>query len=216
MSAEHRSRWYAYYSEKRVVHQWQQVHMLKELDIEKVLEVGPYLGLVSAMMINAGYRVTTLDVAPEPRVPGVTRHIQGDVRNVTPERLMGHDVIVCCETLEHIPWSQVGDVLARFSASEVPWLLISVPYEGFQVSFSTYLNRYVWRKRSALKKFRFLTEFPAPAADGWEPHKWEIGYRGFTVPRLRNLVTEAGYDVRRQDFTAGCRSIFLLCRNMNR
>ena len=105
-------------------------------------------------------------------------------------------------------------MLSRFAASAVPWLIVSVPYEAFQVGFSLYLNRYVWRKQSCLKKLRFLSAFRAPPDDDWEHHKWEIGYKGYSVPVLRNKVTGAGYEIVRQDFTAGCRSIFLLCRNL--
>ncbi|MCH8809118.1 MAG: hypothetical protein IH993_04700 [Proteobacteria bacterium] len=208
-----RRRWHAYYTEKRIVHQWFQVDLMKELDVQRVLEVGPYFGLVSAMLANAGYEVTTLDITPEPPGPGVVRHIRADIREVRPEQLAGHDVILCCETLEHIPWIEAGEALSRFAASAVPWLIVSVPYQAFQFGFSLYMNRYLWRKHSFFKKFRFLSEFPAPEGDDWEPHKWEIGYRGYSVPRLRDMVTGAGYEIVRQEFTSGCRSIFLVARN---
>jgi hypothetical protein len=204
---EARRRWHAYYTEKRIVHQWFQVHLLKDLDVERVLEVGPFLGLASAMLDNAGYRVTTLDITPEPPGPGIARHIQADLRKVRPEQLAGHDAILCCETLEHIPWNEVGETLS------VPWLIVSVPYEGFQFGFSLYVNRFLWRKRSFLKKLRFLAEFPDNFEDDWEPHKWEIGYKGYSVARWRDLVTGAGYEIVGQDFTSGCRSIFLVARN---
>ena len=209
-----RAGWHTYYSEKRVVHQWFQVELLKDLDVRSVLEIGPYFGLVTAMLANAGYRVTTLDITAEAPEPGATGHITADIRTVRPEQLAGHDAILCCETLEHIAWDDVGEVLSRFAASAVPWLIVSVPYEAFQVGFSLYLNRYVWRKQSFLKKLRFLSAFRAPPDDDWEHHKWEIGYKGYSVPVLRNKVTGAGYEIVRQDFTAGCRSIFLLCRNL--
>lgn len=215
MPAENgRGRWHAYYTEKRIVHQWFQVDLLKDLEVQKVLEVGPYFGLVSAMLANAGYQVTTLDITSDPPGPGVTRHVCADIRKVRPEQMTGHDAIICCETLEHIPWEDVGEVLSRFAASAVPWLIVSVPYAAFQLGFTFYLNRYVCRRRSFLKKFRFLSAFPAPPDDAWEHHKWEVGYKGCSVPRLRDMLTGAGYEILRQDFTSGCRSIFLLCRNL--
>ena len=209
-----RGRWHAYYTEKRIVHQWFQVDLLRDLEVRKVLEVGPYFGLVSAMLANAGYEVTTLDIASEPPEPGVTRHICGDIRKVRPEQMAGHDAIICCETLEHIPWEDVGAVLSRIAASAVPWLIISVPYEAFQLGFTLYLNRHVWRRRSFLKKLRFLSEFPVPPDDSWEHHKWEVGFKGYSVARLRDLLTDAGYEILRQEFTSGCRSVFFLCRNL--
>lgn len=214
MPAENDRRlWHAYYTEKRIVHQWFQVDSLKDLDVRKVLEIGPYFGLVTAMLANAGYEVTSLDITSAPPQPNVARHISADIRDVRPEQLAGHDAILCCETLEHIPWDDVGDVVARFAASAVPWLLVSVPYEAFQFGFTLYLNRYVWRKQSFLKKLRFLSPFRPPPDDAWEHHKWEIGYKGYGVQGLREKITGAGYEIVRQDFTTGCRSIFLLCRN---
>ena len=208
-----RRRWHAYYTEKRIVHQWFQVHLLKDLDVDRVLEVGPFLGLVSALLANAGYQVTTLDITHEPPGPGIAKHIHTDVRKVRPEQLAGHDVILCCETLEHIPWDDAGETLSRFSASGVPWLIVSVPYEGFQFGCSLYVNRFLWRKRTFLKKLHFLSEFPDGPEDDWESHKWEIGYKGYSVRRWRDMVTGAGYEIVGQDFTSGCRSIFLIARN---
>ncbi len=63
-----------------------------------------------------------------------------------------------------------------------------------------------------MKSWRTISN-PAPEDDDWEPHKWEIGYRGYSVTRLRDMVSAAGYEIVRQDFTSGCRSIFLVARN---
>lgn len=209
---DYRERWHAYYTEKRIVHQWFQVEMLKDLPVRRVLEVGPYFGLVSAMLANAGYEVTTLDITTAPPKAGVAGHICADIRTVRPEQMAGHDAILCCETLEHIPWAEASGVLSTFEASGVPWLIVSVPYQAFQFGFSLYMNRYVWRRNSFLKKFRFLSAFPPPPDDDWEHHKWEVRYRGCSVPRFRDMLTAAGYEILRQDFTSGCRSIFFLCR----
>ena len=103
------------------------------MEVQKVLEVGPYFGLVSAMLANAKYKVTTLDIASDPPEPGVTRHICADIRTVRPEQMAGHDAIICCEMLKHIPWEDVSKVFSRFAASAVPWLIVSVPYAGFQL-----------------------------------------------------------------------------------
>lgn len=213
LKGDERRRWHAHYTDRRVQHQWFQVHLLKDLDVHKVLEVGPQLGLVSAMLANAGYEVTTLDTTSNAPGRGTGAQVIADITEVRPELLAGHDAIICCEILEHIPWSGVGRVLTCFAASGVPWLLVSVPYAAFQLGFSFYLNRFVCRKRSFFKKLHFLNTFQRPSDDGWAPHKWEIGYKDYSVERFKSLITEAGYEVFRQDFTPGCRSIFLLCRN---
>lgn len=210
---EYRRRWYAYYSEKRIVHQWFQVHLLQDLDVRRVLEIGPYLGLVTTMLSHAGYEVTTLDVEPRAFGFGGVRHITADVRTVAPETIRGFDCILCCETLEHVPWDEVDGVLRRFRESGAPWLVLSVPFEGTQIGFSFYANRFTIRRRSFLRKFRFLRRFPAADRDDWAPHKWEIGFHGHGLSAFRRKIEEAGYAVTRQEFTSGCRSVFLVCRN---
>ena len=58
---ERLAEWHRYYSAKRIGQQWTQVHLLRDLPVQTVLEVGPYMGLATALMDNAGYDVTTLD-----------------------------------------------------------------------------------------------------------------------------------------------------------
>lgn len=212
--SDFRARWHAYYSEKRITHQWLQVDLLKDLPVRNVLEVGPYLGLVTAMLASAGYKVTTFDVEAASHGVGADAHIQGDITAVAPGALAGFDAVLCCEMLEHIEWQKVDAVLTRLAESGAPWLILSVPYEGFQFGFSLYVNRFEFRRSSFLRKLRFLKSFRlrGDPAD-WEPHKWEIGYRGYPLKALRAKVRGAGYKIERQAFTSGCRSVFLVCRN---
>ena len=210
---EQRRRWHAYYTEKRITHQWFQVNLLRDLPVTDILEVGPYWGLVTAMLANAGYRVTTLDVSPMPPPLGASGHVQADIRALKPEHCAGHDAIIACEVLEHIHWPQVDGVLAAMAASATPWLILSVPYEGTQFGMTMYWNRHVFRRRSFLRKFRFLKRFRIRDHEDFDAHKWEVGYRETPLSALRAKVEAAGWRIERQDFTADCRSVFLVCRN---
>lgn len=214
-SVAKRQKWYAYYTEKRIVHQWLQVSLLEKLPVRRVVEIGPYLGLVTAMLANAGYEVTTLDI--EDRSPGIgaSHHIPADVRNFDPASLPDADALICCETLEHIAWPDVPAVLKRFSDTQIPWLILSVPYEGAQLNLQLYLNRFGIRRRSGIRLLRFLRRYKPESMESWEPHKWEIGYRGYSVDNLRNTLLANGWEPVRQEFTGGTRSIFLVCRNKN-
>ena len=53
--------WFGYYSPKRIRHQNVQIHMIGDLDVRNILEVGPAGGYVTALLANIGYSVTTLD-----------------------------------------------------------------------------------------------------------------------------------------------------------
>lgn len=206
-------RWHAYYTQKRIVHQWLQVHLLKDLPVQRVLEIGPYHGLVTAMLANAGYTVTTLDISAAPPPLGASGHIRCDIRRLDPARLGGFDVILCCETLEHIHWPDVDGTLAALAASRTPWLVVSVPFEGTQLGVSLYWNRHALRQRFFLRKFRWLRRFRIRDDADFDAHKWEIGYRGHPLAAFRDKLAAAGWEVERQDFTEGCRSVFLVCRN---
>lgn len=210
---ERRHEWFRYYSEKRIAHQWLQVHLLAGLEVERVLEIGPGLGLVSAMLANAGFTVTTLDIAPTPHQSARINHIEADLRTLDASDIADFDAIVCCETLEHLAWQEVDRTLAVFRDSGARHVMISVPYQGLQIDWRLYLNRFVWRHSFAFKKLKFLTTFRFDAAaDPW-CHKWEVGYRSTGVKALEAKLTGAGFTIRERTFSSPCRSVFYLLDN---
>ena len=109
--------WHRYYSAKRIGQQWFQVHLLEDLPVRRVLEVGPYLGLVTAMLDNAGYEVATLDLLPRGFERPERPHTIADLLTIDPVAITGFDAILCCETLEHLGWNDVDRVLAAFRRS---------------------------------------------------------------------------------------------------
>lgn len=213
-----RRAWHDYYTDKRIDHQWMQVHLLDGLAVDRVLEIGPYLGLVTAMLRNAGYEVTTFDI--EQQIPDKLRSpavetISGDVRQFDGAALAdrGFEAIICCETLEHLPFNQVDGVLAELAKTGARHLILSVPFMGSQLTFELYINRFVARKYTSFKKFMGFKRFKAPADSGdWEPHKWEVGYRQTPLSVVRAKI-EQHFAIRRIEFTARCRAVFFVCDN---
>ena len=207
--AARRAEWFRYYSDKRIGQKWFQLHLLDGLEVQKVLEVGPNLGLVSALLANAGFTVTTMDMLPsqDPR-PDIP-HIQGELTAIDSARLTGHDAILCCETLEHLPWDQVQDILAKFHAAAPDYLIISVPYMGFQIDWRLYLNGVTGRSKFSFKKLNFLRRFKIDHSDPWG-HKWEAGYRGHSLKALEGKISQSGWSIKRRDFTSPTRSVFYL------
>jgi hypothetical protein len=204
-----KAQWNAYYSKKRIEQQWLQLHLLGQTDCETVLEVGPGLGLVTALLVNIGYRVETLDRVPRafayPDVP----HLEKDICDLRAEEIAGHDAIICCETLEHIAWEKVGSVLSAFRRSGAKCLIVSVPYMGFQLAFDLYLNRTTFRQYFSLKKMLFRKDFAAEPPGG---HQWEVGYRGYRLAGWEERLADCGWTIVARDFTAHCRSVFHLLR----
>lgn len=208
-----RAEWFRYYSGKRIYHQWFQVHLLRDLDVTRVLEVGPGLGLVTAMLGNAGFAVRTLDLTPAPDEDRRVGRIEADLRTVSGERLAGFDCILCCETLEHLYWHEVDGVLAKFRHSGARHVVLSVPYEGLQLDIRLYLNRFKAAQSVAFRKLRFLRSFRFDAVADPQCHKWEVGYRGTSLRALERKLKGAGFRICRRDFTSPCRSVFFVLDN---
>ena len=209
-----RAEWFRYYTEKRITHQWFQVHLLKDLaGVHRVLEVGPHLGLVSAMLHNAGFSVTTLDRLPPQYAQSHIRHLQVELADVEPETLSGFDCIICCETPEHLHWEDVDGVLVKFRNSGAPWLVVSVPYQGFQADLRTYVNRHAARRTFSVKSLKFLKEFEFDAEADPYGHKWEVGYRSRSLGALEAKLARAGLRIRRREFMSPTRSVFFVLRN---
>ena len=198
---ERKREWIRYYSAKRIYEQLLQVHMLEGLAVDTVLEIGPYYGLVTAMLDNAGYEVTTMDLIPRSFEKPDRPHVLMDLTAIEPEKLRGYDCIMCCATLEHIHFDQAIAALRAFRDAGPAVVLISVPYQGMQMFFQAYLNRYKAAEHFSLKKFRFLRRFAFdPAADPYG-HKWEIGYRGQSLKRFEATLRDIGFRILRRDFS---------------
>lgn len=182
-----------------------QIHLLGTIDCEKILEIGPALGLVTSLLVNSGYEVHTLDRLPRafayPDVP----HIEKDVCDLRADEIAGYDAILCCETLEHIDWRQIGAVLSTFRESGTKYLVISVPYMAFQVSLDLYLNRIMFRQYFSMKKLLWRKNFMAEPPGG---HQWEVGYRNYSLHTWEAQLAHSGWSIITREFTEHCRSVF--------
>ncbi|MBV9201370.1 MAG: class I SAM-dependent methyltransferase [Alphaproteobacteria bacterium] len=201
--------WLAYYSRKRIIHQWTQLNLLGATDGRTVLEIGPALGFVTSLLVNSGYEVTTLDLTPRSfRYPDVP-HLEKDICELRSEEIAGFDAILCCEVLEHIEWHRVASVLAAFRDSGAKFLIVSVPYMGFQVFVELYLNGRTLRQYFSMKKLLWRKQFQPEPAGG---HQWEVGYRGYPLRLWEKRLSDSGWSVVKRDFTEHCRSVFHLLK----
>jgi hypothetical protein len=199
--------WNTYYSRKRIIQQWMQLHLLDAVDCQRILEVGPGFGLVTALLVNIGYDVHTVDRVPRgfayPDVP----HLERDICGLRGDEIAGYDAILCCETLEHVDWERVGSVLSTFRASGAKYLIVSVPYMAFQVSFDLYLNRATFRHYFSMKKLLWRKNFAVEPPGG---HQWEVGYKKYPLRVWEKRLESSGWSILRRDFTEHCRSVFHL------
>jgi hypothetical protein len=205
--AANRAEWHRYYGPKRAPHQHLQLDLLGRTDARTVLEIGPYLGFVTALLDNAGYAVTTLDLGPRqfarPDVPHVARDLTAPAAS-----LPAADAVLCCETLEHLPREAAERCLTLFRQN-ARWLVVSVPYRGPALYFSCHATPH-GGQRAAWARFLQPWQRFIPESDPLG-HKWELGWRGLSLRGWEQAIEAAGWRIERRVMSAPTRSAFHLC-----
>ncbi|MFC1673471.1 hypothetical protein ACFL12_04885 [Pseudomonadota bacterium] len=211
--AARRSEFYRYYSDKRIAHQIKQLEMLKDVPNTRLTEIGSYLGFATALFSAAGFKVQTIDATSQAILGNITpeKHINKNILEITVDDLKGQDIIVCCETLEHLHFTDVEDILATFSASGAEWLMISVPYRCLSLDLKIIKNPFK-------SLFKTILKFPTKKNQDFvahpEPHghKWELGYKGFPLETMTETLGKAGFKVEKTDYVGTVQSVFLLAK----
>lgn len=209
MEAERLAEWHRYHSPKRIRHQHLQLELISRTPARRILECGPNLGCVTALLDNAGYAVTTTDFVPRLFARPDTPHFEMDLTQPDATRLAGHDLILCCETLEHIPREAAERALRAFRESGARFLVVSVPYSGPNLFLELHVAPGWFRSLAFLKWKEALRRF-TPEADPYG-HKWELGTRGLPVSGWEAALAQAGWAIRERHFSAPTRSVFHLC-----
>ena len=161
------------------------------------------------MLVNIGYDVHTLDTGPRAfAYPDVPHHLM-NLRNLQSDEITWYDAILCCETLEHIECERVGEILSVFLNSFAKYLIVSVPYMGFQVFSEIYFNSTTARQYFSMKKLLWRKEFTAEPPGG---HQWEVGYKDYPLRKWETRLKESGWSIATREFTEHCRSVFHLLK----
>lgn len=208
--AKRRKEWARYYGPKRMRQMIMQVQMLAGVEVESVLEIGPYYGFTTALLDNAGFEVTTADLNEEPAFWNPSRpHFQMDVAAPDVEAMKGFDAIMCCATLEHIPFEKSAAAMRAFREANPKYALVSVPYRSWQIFGELFANghmfhhKFWWRKLTSLETFK---EHEDPLG-----HKWEVGYKGYPLKRVEKaFIDDAGWKLVKRDFSYPACCVFWL------
>ncbi len=162
-----------YLSKERWCSMWHQLDEIQKLNPERVLEIGPGLGLFKKVAATLGIEVETLDFDPDlkPDHVGSASDIAFDDDT--------YDVVCAFQMLEHLPYEnslQVFGEMVRVSRHHV---VISLPDA-----------RRVWRYQLHVPKFGihdFLLPCPqlnAPVHEFDGEHYWELNKRGYSLERV--------------------------------
>jgi 2-polyprenyl-3-methyl-5-hydroxy-6-metoxy-1,4-benzoquinol methylase len=203
---------FRYYNAKRARHQHMQVSMLETAAIEglkNLTEIGSLYGYATGLFQSAGFSVTTIDVKQNILGELVTKHITKNILDINENDLKGSDVIVCCETLEHIPWEQAVDRLSLFHRSNSKYLLISVPYRSPHLILNIEWAHLHATFKFAVKKLTSRWKTFRAAPEEWG-HQWEIGYKGYPLVRLERALEKAGWTIVKRKHEVPSGSILIL------
>jgi ubiquinone/menaquinone biosynthesis C-methylase UbiE len=161
----------------------------------RILEVGGSNNVLKANLANyfkangLDHEILTLDLDPT-----AFPDIVGDVRAMPLEDRVV-DVTVCCEVLEHMPFEDVGAALRELHRVSRGFVVVTMPHT------SVYLASTLRTPRRRVKSLVLNLLEPSFLKFRRRPlewsHHWEIGYKGYSLTRLRELVRKAGFSIQR-------------------
>lgn len=168
-------RWNSYY---------QQIFEVLNCDGKDVLYIGAGDGIVTEILKKYGKNVKTLDFDKNLKPDYV-----GSVTDI--KKILGKnkfDVIICCQVLEHIPFSEFENTIKQLCKCSKEALILSLPNHNRRISFSFSIPKIKTHKKVLLFK-NHLTKPWDINKNGFGEHYWEIDAKGCpTRKTIKNIV----------------------------
>jgi hypothetical protein len=158
-------------------------------EVKNVLEIGIFNSLLTEILRQSNYNVTTADIDPNLK-PDIMLDLTEDF--TLPKDKF--DAIVLFQVLEHFPYEQSELALQKLATFTKKYLVISIP------NTTQYLSLQI--KTSFLLKARHLLwEIPKfwttiPICD--DEHYWEMGLKGYPKKRILESVAKAGLTIKEE------------------
>lgn len=152
---------------------------------KNILEIGIGNGIVAYVLKNFGVSVITLDHS-EKLYPDV-------VASVTDMPLDDNsfDVVLCCEVLEHISYSEFEKALREICRVTRKHLIITLPDKGRFYSIAARLPL-----MSRVRKLCVECPFLMPKEHKYDgEHYWEIGKKGYRLSHVCKSIETAGFTI---------------------
>ena len=185
----------------KLYYQLIEILKLPKSEVNKVLEVGPGLGILKTMLSNYSYEYVSLDI-DESNKPG----INADVRKI-PLAESSVDLICAFQILEHLPYEDFIKALAEISRVSRRYIYISLPCNTSSVRFCFALKnnlRFLNRLSFKIEKLSVFNMWPKKDKDEAEllrrpdkknPHYWEVGTKSFPKKRIIEAIESLGLRV---------------------
>ena len=140
-----------------------QIREIIDSEAKHVLEIGPGNGIVSFVLREVGIDVITLDIdySTNPDCIATTLNI--------PFSNNSFDAILCCQVLEHLPWTSFRSAMKELVRVANSSIILSMPHicKRYYIDFKLpRIKRIMWEK---------YIDFETVPLDKDAEHKWEIG-----------------------------------------
>lgn len=168
-------RWNSYY---------QQIFEALNCKGKSILYIGAGDGIVTDILRKCGKNVKTLDFDKNLKPDYI-----GSVTDI--KKVLGKDkfdVILCCQVLEHIPFSEFENTIKQLSEYTKEKLILSLPNRNKRYRFAFTIPKIGYYQKVLLCKKHFSEQWNIDK-QGHGEHYWEIDAKGCpTRKKIRNIV----------------------------
>lgn len=158
-----------------------QIKSVMDTEPECILEIGIGNKITSSYLKNRGKNIVTCDINPDLCPDKI-----GDIRAL-PFESNSFDTILCCEVLEHIPFTEFEKALSELHRVSKKYVIISIPYACFYMDISIITNipflYKLLRPNISIPFFTHKFEY-----DGI--HHWEMGTKQYPRKRIRIIMNK--------------------------
>lgn len=172
----------SFYNQKRAI------NSLGE-DVQTVLDVGILNSLLPQILSLEGYQVTKADFDPS-----LNPDLQIDLRSEFDIPKNTFDAIVLFQVLEHIPYEDFENAIAKLAEATKRFLVISLPYNSAYFTFTFRFSFYQNWPGVCFQIPRFWSSKPLLA----DRHYWEIGLKDYPKQRIVNSLEKSGLKIREE------------------
>jgi len=170
-----------YDTKKRLASYWHQIDETRQAEPKKVLEIGVGSRFVSRYLADY-YDLTTLDTSIE-----LQPTVVGSVLSL-PFKDNDFDVVLCCQVLEHLPFSSFGTALSELFRVSAKRVVLSLPDKRpFRPIQLPRIGRY-----------KLYNPFFKPAKHVFDGvHHWEVNAIGTELEKVLEIIQTIGFRVLR-------------------
>ncbi len=174
-----------YDSKERFNSYWTQVKEVTQRNPRNILEVGIGNAFVSSYLRRWGYNLITLDVCRE-----LQPDFAASVTNL-PFKNKEFDVIICCEVLEHLPYSEFGKALQELNRVSSAYVVLSLPDSSYYIGVKL---KVPYPTPANILSFPALIHIRKHVFEG--EHFWEIGINNYySLRKVEKTITCSGFDI---------------------